>query len=209
MTRHNSESSTERPDISGGAPSSPSLSRRSTGNNPEAHRERRDSKLGHMVDTIRTALSQEQAKLFGDKNAQHHRKYQSTVEERLEKLRQQDETQRERVEEEIRSDSEADESVSPAVEARARSDLDENNMGLTSHERARSDSWGWPGLGTYAAGSEDATNTKRKSSFKNTRDKMHDIEPKLEAATYEAIDNAAESDSFGWPGLGDFPPPRK
>lgn len=210
MTRPNSRSSTEHPDVPDNAPtSSPSLSRRSTGLSSEGHRERRDSKLGHLVDSIRTALTQEQTKLFGDPKAHHHRKYQSSVAERLEKLREQDQTQRQRVEEEIASDGEVEESVSPAVQARERSDFNENNMGAhSSHEAAvRRDSWGWPGLGTYGADdAKEPSTTRRRNSFKLTREKMDRMEPRAEAATYEAIDNAAESESYGWPGLGDLGP---
>ncbi|EXJ77435.1 hypothetical protein A1O3_09661 [Capronia epimyces CBS 606.96] len=173
MRRHDSQSSTEHPDVVESAPSSPSLSRRSTGHDPEAHLERRDSKLGHLVDSIRNVISQEQTKLFGDaKSSQHHRKYQSTVAERLEKLREQDRSQRERVEEEMLSDPEVEESLSPAVEARSRSDLNENNMGPSSHELPQCDSWS-----SYPVSSKGPSTTGRKSSFKKTKEEVARMTP--------------------------------
>ncbi|KAG9788890.1 hypothetical protein KCU88_g1719, partial [Aureobasidium melanogenum] len=210
MTRRDSHSSTERPDTaaSESPPASPSMSRRSTEPVPTGHRERRDSKLGRIVDSIRSSISQEHGKLFGDKSEHHHKKYQATVAERLEKLREQDQTRRKRVEEEMASEPEINETVSPAIEARERSEVNENNMGPTSHERVRRDSWGWPGLGTYEpqpASLDDDATPRRKSSMKMTKEQQAALRSRTESATYEAIDNAAEAETFGWPGLGDFP----
>ena len=61
--------------------------------------------------------------------------------------------------------------------------------------------WGWPGLGTYPEPAIYTPQLRRQSDTERTTK----LEPKFEAATMEAIDNAAESESYGWPGLGSWP----
>ncbi|KAL2400280.1 hypothetical protein ABEF93_006854 [Exophiala dermatitidis] len=51
---------------------------------------------------------------------------------------------------------------------------------------------------------DDAT-PRRKSSMKMTKEQQAAQRSRTESATYEAIDNAAEAETFGWPGIGDFP----
>ncbi|KIX08075.1 uncharacterized protein Z518_02730 [Rhinocladiella mackenziei CBS 650.93] len=206
MTRRNSNTLTDYPEQPENTDTSPSASRRST--DPNLH-ERRNSRLGQVMDSIRHALAQEQEKLFGERKAAHHdHQYNPAAGERLAKLRDQDQAQRKRVEEEMLWESEAKDSTSPAVEARQESELNENGMGAESHQ-GRRDSWGWPGLGTYAEPPKDPAQTRRKSSTKSGSGRVAAMEPKMEAAAFEAIDNAAESETYGWPGLGDLPAPRK
>ncbi|KIW13420.1 hypothetical protein PV08_08608 [Exophiala spinifera] len=185
-------------------PTSPSLSRRST---ESTHLERRNSRLGGVMDHIRESLSQEQERLFGPrKSAQQHRQYQAKVGEHLEHLREQDKADRARAEEEMIWEDNNN-GASPAVQARKFFDLNENSMGADSEEvRQRQWSWGWPGLGNYPDAAKDAPKPRQLS---HSTTHSPDLEHKLEEATYEAIDSAAESESFGWPGLGDFPASKK
>lgn len=166
------------------------------------HRERRDSKLGHIMSSIRQALANEQQKLFGDHSSPHDHQ-----QEHLENLRRQDIAQRNRVDEEMLWGSDSSESMSPAVQTCTASKLNENNMGVDSHEAGKR--WGWPGLGTFQGPEEQPEKLRRTSSNKHASDRMAAVEPKMEAATFEAIDNAAESESYGWPGIGYLPTPRK
>lgn len=84
--------------------------------------ERRDSRFGHVVETIRHSFSIE-------RKGSHH-------EAHLAKVREQDKYDRARAAEEMMWESvQAKESTSPAVEARKSFDLNENNMGADSEER--------------------------------------------------------------------------
>ena len=96
-----------------------------------------------------------------------------------------------------------EESISPAIEARRMSENNENNMGERSHQAPSS--WGWPGLGSWPERERPRTKVGKMSEKERTLG----LEPRLEAATLEAIDMAAETDTFGWPGLGYWPEPRK
>ena len=89
---------------------------------------RRDSKLGHVMDSLRRSFSTEHKPSLDRKSSQH--------EAHLRKVREQDELDRARAAEEMRWESaETKESTSPAVEARKSFDLNENNMGADSEQR--------------------------------------------------------------------------
>lgn len=159
------------------------------------------------MDHIRETLSQEQERLFGPhKSAQQHRQYQAKIGEHLDRLREQDKADRARAEEEMTWEDNNN-GASPAVQARKFFDLNENSMGADSEEeRQRQWSWGWPGLGNYPEAANDTAKPRRLS-----HSAAHNpvLEHKVEEAAYEAIDSAAESETYGWPGLGDFPVPKK
>ncbi|KIW67830.1 hypothetical protein PV04_07056 [Phialophora macrospora] len=140
-----------------------------------------DSKLGHVIDSIRHALAHEHEKLPSDHTAEQQ------------PSQQQDQT------------NGNNGSLSPALQAVASSKLNENNMGEDSHESDKT--WGWPGLGTFKS-HESATSQHTKSRTGSEGSEAH-VEERVEAATFEAIDNAAESETFGWPGLGTWATPSK
>ena len=131
---------------------------------------RRSSKIGHVMDSIRHAISHEQEKLFGNRRHSH-----ASADEGEQK--------------EI---SNAKDSVSPAVEAGKSFTLNENSM--SAEPQPESETWGWPGLGTYPQPAKDSAEARRVSANN--------------AATQEGATDA-ESESYGWPGLGDLPPPKK
>jgi len=140
------------------------------------------------MDHIRQALSQEQERLFGPhKIAQQRRQYQAKVGERLEHLREQDKIVRARAEAEMAWEDNDNNGASPAVQAQ---------------NRERQKSWGWPGLGTFPEAPKDPAKTRRMSV---SPERAAELEHKVEEATYEAIDSAAESEAYGWPGVGEFP----
>merc|ERR1711939_14076 len=201
MTRRDSEVSSDASVHPESTTSSPGLSRSST---DPAHRERRNSRLGQAMDHIRQALSQEQERLFGPhKIAQQRRQYQAKVGERLEHLREQDKIVRARAEAEMAWEDNDNNGASPAVQARKTFDLNENSMGADSEEnRERQKSWGWPGLGTFPETPKDPAKSRRMSV---SPERAAELEHKVEEATYEAIDSAAESEAYGWPGVGEFP----
>jgi len=124
-------------------------------------------------------LSEEQEKLFGK-----NKPGKAAISDQLEHLREHDREQRARVEEQMIWESDAKDSTSPALEAQRR------------------ESYGWPGLGTYPEPPTDPAKVQRRSS--STAKRAAELEPRVEAATFEAIDNAAESEAYGWPGLGEF-----
>ncbi|KAK6380903.1 hypothetical protein LTS17_005104 [Exophiala oligosperma] len=204
MTRRNSSASSDASVQPESAPTSPSLSRKST---ESSHLERRNSRLGGVMDQIRETLSQEQERLFGPrKSAQQHRQYQAKVGEHLEHLREQDKADRARAEQEMIWEDNNN-GASPAVQARKSSELNENSMGAASEKGLqRQWSWGWPGLGTNPEAAEGAAKPPRLSHSVSHNPAL---EHKVEEAAYEAIDSAAESEGYGWPGLGDFPVSKK
>ncbi|KAI1630018.1 hypothetical protein EDD37DRAFT_671785 [Exophiala viscosa] len=143
---------------------------------------RRDSKFGHVMDSLRRSFSTEHKPSLDRKSSQH--------EAHLRKVREQDEVERARAAEEMVWESgETKESTSPAVEARR-------------------NSWGWPGLGTTddAADAWDEPD-KRLRASKNAG-KATPMELRAEAAAYGAFGNAAENENYGWPGLGGLPGPK-
>jgi len=192
-TRSNSQGAADEPELPRSTPSPPSVSRKNT---DPIHRERRNSRLGQVVESIRHVLSEEQEKLFGK-----NKPGKAAISDQLEHLREHDREQRARVEEQMIWESDANDSTSPALEARKSVGLNENGMGADSLKERR-ESYGWPGLGTYPEPPTDPAKVQRRSS--NTAKRGAELEPRVEAATFEAIDNAAESEAYGWPGLGDF-----
>lgn len=198
MARSNSKGSSDEPEHPTSTHSSPSTSRRNT---EPAHLERRNSRLGQVVDSIRHALAEEQEKIFGAPKPTK-----ASIDAHLEHLRRLDRDERARVEREEMWERDAKESTSPALEARKSFDLNENGMGPDSIKEQAS--WGWPGLGSYP---EPAANPAkvRHSSNGNAVERAADLEPRVEAAAFEAIDNAAESEAYGWPGVGEFPALKK
>lgn len=145
MTRHESEAGVE----------------------PTPNTGRRESKIGHMMDSIRNSISHEQERLFHPhRHAAEHPA--ATTESK---------------EPETNGSS-----ISPAVQAEQTSHLNENNMGPHSHERTQS--WGWPGLGTFTnEESQNAAESRRKSSVK------------------PGADPNERRKSWGFPGLGTFDEP--
>ncbi|KAK4942370.1 hypothetical protein LTR10_017817 [Elasticomyces elasticus] len=140
---------------------------------------RRDSKLGHVMDSLRRSFSTEHKGSLERKSSQH--------EAHLQKVREQDSIDRARAAEEMMWESaETKESTSPAVEARR-------------------NSWGWPGLGTTDDVGEEPHKRLRASKTAGPATAM---ELRTEAAAYEAFDNTAENENYGWPGLGGLPGPR-
>ncbi|EXJ59229.1 hypothetical protein A1O7_06661 [Cladophialophora yegresii CBS 114405] len=136
-----------------------------------------ESKLSHVMDSIRHALAHEHEKLPSDSAA------------RQQPSQRQD------------AAGSTNGSMSPALQAVASSKLNENNMGEDSHQSDKT--WGWPGLGTFKT--HDSTTPQRSKSrtaLAGSEGSEAQIEEKVEAATFEAIDNAAESETYGWPGLG-------
>jgi hypothetical protein len=133
---------------------------------------RHGSKLGRIMDSIRSALSHE------------HEKLPETHPSALSHSQERDTT------------SNANESNSPAMQAVATAKLNENAMGEEPH-------WGWPGLGTFRrSDSMAAENASRRS---NSNSSSGPPQVGAEAAVFEAIENAAEADTYGWPGLGTWP----
>jgi len=199
-TRSNPQGAADEPELPSSTPSPPSLSRKNT---DPTHRERRNSRLGQMVGSIRHALREEQEKLFGNSKPTE-----AAISDRLGNLREHDREQRARVEEEMLWESTAKDSTSPAVEASKSVDLNANGMGADSVKERRG-SWGWPGLGTYEEPLHEPAKARRGSSSKGkTAERAAELEPRVEAAAFEAIDNAAESEAYGWPGLGTMPDPK-
>jgi hypothetical protein len=143
------------------------------------HHHRRDSKLGHVIDSIRHALAHEHEKLPDDNAAEQHPSQQQNP----------------------ASGGNNNGSLSPSLQAVASSKLNENNMGEDSHQS--DESWGWPGLGTFKThDSATSQHTKSRTQSAGSEGPEAHVEERVEAATYEAIDNAAESEAYGWPGLG-------
>ncbi|KIV78966.1 hypothetical protein PV11_06564 [Exophiala sideris] len=99
---------------------------------------RRDSKLGHVMDSLRRSFSTEHKGSLERKSSQH--------EAHLEKVRERDSIDRARAAEEMMWESaETKESTSPAVEARKSFDLNENNMGADSEQRKEQLGLAWVG----------------------------------------------------------------
>jgi len=148
---------------------------------------RRNSRLGHVMDSIRLSLAHE-----------HERLPTATA------------TEPRHIQQQVTASS-SNGSISPALQAVASSKLNENNMGEDSHQNDKT--WGWPGLGTFLS-HDSATTQKSKrrtesTGSESTGSEAH-LEERVEAATFEAIDSAAELEPFAWPGLGYWvPPPKK
>ena len=115
MFRNQSESKPDLPNHPKSVSSSPILS---PSNTDTAHPEKRHSKMGHIMTSIRESLAQEQDRLF------HHNHHRQSLQEPTAKiaecLRDQHEATKIRAWQETlwQSETEAKESISPAVEAR-------------------------------------------------------------------------------------------
>jgi len=143
-----------------------------TRTDPPEHH-RRDSKIGRAIDYIRHAIAHE-----------HDRGVQTPAPPRS-KSGQRPTAANDR------------DSISPALEAAASSHLNQNNM---EQEAVQIDeAWGWPGLGSI---SNKQIKTSKTKTQKNHLESSDVLESRMEAATFEAIDNSAESETYGWPGLG-------
>ncbi|EXJ71440.1 uncharacterized protein A1O5_05248, partial [Cladophialophora psammophila CBS 110553] len=143
---------------------------------------RRDSKLSHIMDSIRHSLAHEHEKLPGESEAQH----QGSVA--------------------VNSESGNNGSISPSLQAVASSKLNENNMGEHSHELG--DTWGWPGLGTYASNESPRTSTSRQESTPPRRESVptrKESEPSRRESTTSQASKKSHDTQTGWPGLGPFP----
>jgi hypothetical protein len=90
--------------------------------------------------------------------------------------------------------------ISPALQAVVSTKLNENNMGEGSHQN--DETWGWPGLGSFSSQRSGTSHDPKPHAAPAASEAG--VESKVEAATFEAIDNAAESETYGWPGLGDW-----
>lgn len=159
---------------------------------------RRGSHMGHVMTSIRSGLAYEQEK--PPNNAVDYFEDQSKFAEHSEIVPGHD-----RMKQRTLSDASEDSngSISPAIEAGKSAEANENNMGPQSHQKPMT--WGWPGLGTYPE--FDRLNARLENRAKLRR--TSSLEPRFEAATFEAIDSAAESESYGWPGLGAWPSSKK
>ncbi|KAJ9607663.1 hypothetical protein H2200_007741 [Cladophialophora chaetospira] len=146
----------------------------------------RHSKLSHVMDSIRLPLAHEHERLPMDTATEQPPAHQQATM------------------------SSSNGSISPALQAVASLKLNENNMGEDSHQNSKT--WGWPGLGTFLS-HDSATSQKSKRRTESTGSESAvseaHLEKRMEAATFEAIDNAAELEAFGWPGLGYWSPPPK
>lgn len=203
MTRSNSKGAEDAPKSPHtSTPSSPITNQ---GNTDPPRLERRNSRLASVVGSIRHALADEQEKLFG---SGHAKPTKAEMDAHLNHIRELDREQRARVEQELMWEADAKESTSPAFEARKSSGLNENGMGPNS-PKERADAFGWPGLGSYQGGSAESGKMQRTTSASKHAPRIAELEPRFEAATFEAIDNAAESESYGWPGIGQYPDPQK
>jgi len=132
-----------------------------------------NSKLSHIMNSIRHALAHEQEKLPSNNGGEKHMSQQQAT---------------------------VSGPISPALQAVASSNLNENNMGETFHQNDQT--WGWPGFGTLSSYSS-TTSQRSKPRTESTGSGGH-TEAKVEAATFEAINNAAEFEMYGWPGVGDW-----
>ncbi|OAL21138.1 hypothetical protein AYO22_08295 [Fonsecaea multimorphosa] len=143
---------------------------------------RRDSKLSHIMDSIRHTLAHEHEKLPANSQAQQPASAP------------------------VNTEAGNNGSLSPSLQAVASSKLNENNMGEHSHEA--DGTWGWPGLGTYTSehpshtGSTDAgaPPTSRHQSVS----KGKEAEPERRASTVSQASKKSSDTQTGWPGLGPF-----
>lgn len=162
--------------------------------------------MGHVMTSIRRALAHEEERLFNHPETRLHEQNQlKSAEQSQIVASDQDNTKlshsNQRCPSEISDDFNG--SISPAIEACKSFEANENNMGPDSHQRPAT--WGWPGLGTYPEPEKYPARLPNGTKMQ----KVAALEPRFEAATFEAIDNAAESESFGWPGIGTWPRSRK
>ncbi|OAP61043.1 hypothetical protein AYL99_06047 [Fonsecaea erecta] len=143
---------------------------------------RRDSKLSHIMDSIRHSLAHEHEKLPGGSQSQPQ-----TVS--------------------ANGESGNNGSLSPSLQAVASSKLNENNMGEHSHEL--DNSWGWPGLGTYTSSTPEAPTASDSgapsTSRQNSVAKGKESEPARRESTTSHASKKSTDTQTGWPGLGPFP----
>lgn len=156
--------------------------------------------MRHVVGSIRKGLASEQERIpdASESTADEHEHFKMDDDYGHDSMKQV--TPKERRLSDMSEDSKG--SISPALEACRLFKANENNMGPESHQKPTT--WGWPGLGTFPEPTGYSFKTRN-----GTRVHKSELEPRVEAATFEAIDNAAESESFGWPGLGSWPRPAK
>lgn len=171
----------------------------------EKHSTRKGTRMGRVMTSIRNGLAHEQEK--PPTNTVDGFQDQLKFAEHPDTLQEQDKLKRTGSSSIHRSRSDASEdlreSISPAIEARKSFDANENNMGPLSHQKPTT--WGWPGLGSFSE--YEKLNAKLENRAKLQRSVS--LEPRVEAATFEAIDSAAESESYGWPGIGMWPQSKK
>jgi len=198
MGRGQSQTLTDYPELDESSLSSPS-------SRWGDHTTARSSRMGHVMTSIRRALAHEQERLFSHPDTSLHEQNQLKRAEQSEIVVSDQDEMKPSFSNERRPSETCDDlkgSISPAIEAFKSFEANENNMGPESHQKPAT--WGWPGLGTYPEPekypSTSQTGTKTQ--------KVAALEPRFEAATFEAIDNAAESE-FGWPGIGTWPRSRK
>ena len=161
------------------------------------HAERRHSKMGHIISSIRQGLAFEHERLPEQSGAWSYNSHPLVVDGHAGASP----IEADKIQRQSSWDSEG--SISPAVEAQRISESNENNMGAGSHQTPAT--WGWPGLGAWP----EPERARPKIGKMSERERTLSLEPRLEAATIEAIDNAADSESFGWPGVGNWPGSRK
>lgn len=158
------------------------------------HTSDRSSKMRHVMGSIRKGLAHEQEKLPDPSESIVHEHDQFNMTEDCGHDTTKPSDPKQRRPSEMSEDSKG--STSPALEACRLFQANENNMGPESHRKPAT--WGWPGLGNFPEPEGYPFKTRN-----GTRLQKSALEPRVEAATFEAIDNAAESESFGWPGLGE------
>lgn len=155
--------------------------------------DKRHSHMGNIIASIRHGLSHEHERIPEKSGALSHRAEQQPVTSHPNADRTGGSSPRDQ------ATWNDEESISPAIEARRMSENNENNMGEGSHQAPTT--WGWPGLGSWP----ERGRPREKVGKMSAKERTLSLEPRLEAATFEAIDNAADSEAFGWPGLGYWP----
>ncbi|KEF51137.1 uncharacterized protein A1O9_12751 [Exophiala aquamarina CBS 119918] len=169
------------------------------------HTRERSSRMRHVIGSIRKGLAHEQEKLFNPSEPAIHDHEHFNMTEYSDSDSGHNTTKPSNPK--LRRPSERSDdlqwSISPALEACKLFQANENNMGPESHRKPAT--WGWPGLGTFPEPEGPSSKTQNRTRLQ----KAAALEPRVEAATFEAIDNAAESEPFGWPGLGEWPRSRK
>lgn len=139
-----------------------------------------EHKSGHfqLPSSIRSFIAREQL-LFV-----HAKGNPAAVEDRVEQLRQHDQEDKARVEAAANANRVAEsDAANPSLEAQDADKLNKCNFDSDGEEIS-----GWPGRGSWS------------SDRKAQGQKAKAVEQRAEAAAEEAIDNAADGDSLGWPG---------
>jgi hypothetical protein len=135
-----------------------------------------EHKSGHfqLPSSIRSFIAREQ-RLFVNAKGNP-----AAVEDRVDKLRQHDEEEKARVEAAANVNRVAEsDAANPSLEAENADKLNKCNFDSDGEEISE-----WPGRGSWSTGQEQRAKA---------------VEQRAEAAAEEAIDNAADGDSLGWP----------